>query len=185
MKPSTARFILCRVLGWRYDKTVMPAERCLFFGVPHTSLWDFVIGYLYTRAIGTKLRIMIKKEAFFFPVGPLLRSLGGFPIDRKNPQATIKALIGEINASQGGFLLAMCPEGTRKPVAKWKTGYHTIASQTGLTVCLSYYDYAKKYVTCGEPFALTDNAREDTRRIQEYYASKHLTAKHPEKFRTE
>lgn len=181
-----ASFILYKVLGWHVTpgESIAPEDKCIYLFAPHTSIWDFAIGYLYYKSFGGKLKVMIKKEAFFWPVGPLLRALGGFPIDRKNSEGLIRDLIAEMNR-EGVFHLAMCPEGTRKAIRKWKMGYHLIASATGAPVYLSHMDYRTREVGCGKPFKLSGNARADTDAIQKIYASMHLTGLHPEGYVTE
>lgn len=185
MSPKFAAFILYRVLGWHSPNTAPVSEKkAVILGVPHTSLYDFVLGYLVYRSVGGKMRTMIKKEAFFFPLGPILRALGAFPMDRKHPQANLKNLIEEMEACEN-FHLVICPEGTRKTVHKWKTGYHTIARDTGAALYLGYFDYATKtlgYDRC--PFELTDDARKDTDAIQAEYEKMNLTAKNPSGFAT-
>lgn len=185
MSPKFAEFLLCKVLGWTRTEPLIPEKKSVVLAVPHTSIWDFAIGYLYYRSLGGHLKVMIKKEAFVFPpVGWFLRSVGGFPIDRKNSGELIKSLIEEMNAYEGEFHLVICPEGTRKPVRKWKMGYHTIATQTGLPLYLSHLDFKTKTVGRGQRFELTSDARGDTDRIQQVYEDMHLTGLHPENYIT-
>ena len=187
MNSRTHRFILTKVLGWHItpgEDSAPKDKKAVFLFAPHTSIWDFVIGYLYCRSIGTRMKIMIKKEAFKGPLGWLLRRLGAFPIDRKNPSKTIIPLIHAIESSDS-FYLVICPEGTRKPVHKWKTGYHFIAEHTGLPVYLGHEDFKKKEVGCGQRFELIGDARTDTARIQAAYKSMNLTALHQDSFVTE
>lgn len=185
MSPKFAEFLLCKVLGWTRTEPLIPEKKSVVLAAPHTSIWDFAIGYLYYRSLGGHLKVMIKKEAFVFPpVGWFLRSVGGFPIDRKNSGELIKSLIEEMNACEGEFHLVICPEGTRKPVRKWKMGYHTIATQTGLPLYLSHYDFKTKTVGRGQRFELTSDARGDTDRIQQVYEDMHLTGLHPENYIT-
>ena len=184
MSPKFAEFILCRVLGWTRTEGLMPEDKTVVLAVPHTSIWDFVIGYLYYRSLGGHLKVMIKKEAFFPPLGWLLKSVGGIPVDRGNSSELIRQLISEMNACKGEFHLVICPEGTRKPVRKWKTGYHTIATRTGLPLYLSHWDFRTKTIGRGEKFELSSDARGDTDRIQKIYEDMHLTALHPENYMT-
>lgn len=186
MSPKFSAFLLYKVMGWKItegEDKLIPEKKAIFLAAPHTSLWDFVIGYLYYRSIGGKLSVMIKKEAFFFPLGPILRALGGFPMDRSHPQ---KMLVSVIHAmqSEDTVHLTMCPEGTRKAVRKWKTGYHTIAMATGAPVYLGHYDYKTKELGHGPRVELTGDARADTDMIQQMYEDMHLTAKHPEGYVT-
>lgn len=180
MTQKFAKFILFKVLGWRYaseDDCSIPEKKAIFLAAPHTSIWDFVIGYLYASSIGVKFKVMIKKEAFFFPAGPLLKALGGFPIDRSHPEKVIMGVVHAMSDSDS-FYLCMCPEGTRKAVRKWKTGYHSIALHTGAPVYLGHYDYKTKICGHGPKVSLTGDARADTDRIQEIYRSMDLHPLH-------
>lgn len=184
MSPKFAKFILEKT-GWTLIGEPAPERCCIYLEAPHTSIWDFLIGYLYYRARGNKLRVMIKKEAFFFPLGNILRALGGFPIDRKNPQKAIMNIVHEMEADETkSFHLAICPEGTRKPVKKWKTGYHTIATQANIPVYITIVDWGHKKtgIVCKAP--LTGNARADTDRIQQIYEDLKPIGKHPQNFVT-
>lgn len=173
-------------MGWTIppeEDNLVPERNAIFLAAPHTSYFDFVIGYLYYRAIGGKAKVMVKKEAFFFPLGPMLKSLGAFPMDRSNPQKMLMSVIHEMQGD-GGCHLFICPEGTRKPVRRWKTGYHTIAQATGAPVYLGHYDYKTKTLGHGRKVELTSDARADTDRIQRMYEDMHLTALHPDEFVT-
>ena len=79
------RFVLEKVLRFEVDYSVPEgARKCVIAFAPHTSIWDFVIGKMVMVVMGLRSQVMIKKEAFFFPLGPLLRSAGGIPVDRSN-----------------------------------------------------------------------------------------------------
>lgn len=181
MRQRFAQFLM-KVSGWKYaseDDKVITEKKAIFLAAPHTSIHDFVVGYIYAASVGVKFRVMIKKEAFFFPAGPLLRALGGFPIDRSHPEKMMMSIMHEMESADT-FYLCICPEGTRKAVRKWKTGYHSIARHTGAPVYGGFYDYRKKIFGHGRKFELTDDARADTERIQEYYREMNLTPLHPE-----
>ena len=186
MKQKTAKFLM-KLSGWKYgtpEDGEMTDKKAVVLAAPHTSIWDFVIGYLYASSIGVKFKVMIKKEAFFFPFGLILKALGGFPIDRSHPQKVLMGVMHEMEKSDS-FYLCLCPEGTRKAVRKWKTGYHSIARHTGVNVYAGYYDYRKKIFGHGPVIPLTDDARSDTDRIQQFYKSLDLTPLHPDGYATE
>lgn len=82
------------------------------------------------------------------------------------------------------FHLAIAPEGTRKPTRKWKTGYHLIARTVGCPVYMGYFDWKTRHISVGKKVTLTDNAREDTDRIQALYEEMHLTGRCPEGYIT-
>jgi 1-acyl-sn-glycerol-3-phosphate acyltransferase len=106
---------LLRKMGWVSDKGPAPEDKCILLGVPHTSFKDFIISYLFYKQYGEDAKVMIKKEFFFWPLGPILRALGGIPVDRSNSTAMLKSLIEEMQDKKR-FHLAIAPEGTRKPV---------------------------------------------------------------------
>ena len=174
---------LLRLMGWTAVDPPVPEEKCVILGVPHTSIWDFVISYLYYTSVGGRAKCMIKKEFFFPPVSWLLRALGGVPVDRKNATNLLRSIIHEMEGP-GTFHLALAPEGTRKPVRVWKTGFHLIARETGIPVYLGYFDWGTKRVGRGQKVELTDDPRADMKRIQAIYEEMHLTGKHPEKYIT-
>lgn len=183
MKQSTYQKIM-KLIGWKAVGGPAPEQRCVILGVPHTSIADFFVAYIFYRSLGHKAHIMIKKEFFFWPVGPLLRGLGCIPVDRSNGATVVRSVISAAEESKGEFHICIAPEGTRKPVRKWKMGYHMLARALNCPVYLGYFDWKRKEITIGEPFWCTENARGDTDKIQKYYEDLHLTAKYPEKFLT-
>jgi len=182
MKQKTAAWIL-KKWGWTICEGLPEEDKCILLGAPHTSILDFVVASLYYSAIGGKGRCMVKKELFFPPLGWLVRAMGGIPVDRKNPAALVRSILNEMEKSPH-FHLAIAPEGTRKPVKRWKTGFHYIARKTGIPVYLSYFDWGTKRVGRGQKVELTDDAAADMKRIQQIYEDMHLTGRHPEKYIT-
>lgn len=175
---------LLKRMGWTVDNdTIVPEDKCIILGVPHTSGWDFVISYLFYKSIGGDAKVMIKKEFFFWPLGGLLRKLGGLPVDRKNATRLVLSTIHEMKAAKVCHL-AIAPEGTRKPIKRWKTGFHTIAREVGCSVYMGYFDWGTKHVGWGKKIELTDDARADMKRIQEMYEEMHLVGKHKDMYIT-
>lgn len=174
---------LLRMMGWTACEPITEEKKCIILGVPHTSIWDFVVSYLYYESVGGNARCMIKEELFVPPLSWILRAMGGFPVNRKNPAAMVRSIIHEMETSES-FHLAIAPEGTRKPVKNWKTGFHLIAREAGIPVYLGYFDWGKKRVGRGQRIELTDDPRADMKRIQEIYESMKLTGKHPEGYIT-
>ena len=174
---------LLRKMGWTSVGGPCPEDKAIILGVPHTSAWDFVVSYLFYAQFGKKAKVMIKKEFFVWPAGPLLRKLGGVPTDRSNAAALVKGLIDEMEKDKE-FILAIAPEGSRKPVKKWKTGYHTIAKAVNCPVYLGYFDWGRKRISKGEQFPLTDDARADTDKIQAIYETMGLRGKNPKGYIT-
>lgn len=180
-----ARFCgwLLKKLGWTSVGGPMKEKKAIVLGVPHTTVWDFLISYLFYTQFDKTAHIMIKKEFFFWPLGPILKSTGAIPVDRSSPATMVRSLITEMEKCDE-FHLAIAPEGTRKATKRWKTGYHLIAKETGATVYAGYFDWGRKRVGCGEVFPLTDDARADTDRLQAHYESMHLQGKNKNGFIT-
>ena len=180
-----ARFCrrMLKLLGWTADGGPMPEKKAIVLGVPHTSVLDFLISYLFYTGFGKVAHVMIKKEFFFWPLGPILRACGCVPVDRSNAATMVKSLIEQMEKADV-FQLAIAPEGTRKPVKKWKSGFHLIARATGATVYAGYFDWKTKHVGCGEKIELTDDVKADMERIQRYYATLGLEGRNRDGYTT-
>ena len=159
----------------------MKEPKAIVLGVPHTSIRDFLVCYLFYTQFGKVAHIMIKSEFFFWPLGPILRACGAVPVEQKTASSTVRSLISVMD-SVDEFHLAMAPEGTRSLVKRWKTGYHIIARETGATVYLGYYDWGRKRIGVGEPFPLTDDVQADMQRMYDHYRPMGLQGYHKEKF---
>ncbi|HPT32397.1 MAG TPA: 1-acyl-sn-glycerol-3-phosphate acyltransferase [Prolixibacteraceae bacterium] len=184
MKKVICKFLL-KLMGWKVMAGEVPAKKAIIIGVPHTSMWDFVISWLYYTSVGGFARVMVKKEAFFWPLGYFLRKMGAIPVDRsKGTLSLLKQTIAAFNAYEK-FHMAIAPEGTRQLTREWKAGFHTIARVTGATVYLGYFDWGKKEVGWFEEFPITKDAEADIHRMKAFYREKGIVGKYPELFTTE
>ena len=180
-----ARFCgwLLRRLGWTSVGGPVPEKKAVILGVPHTSFWDFVVAYLFNTAFGDVAHVMIKKELFFWPLGSILRSCGCIPVDRSNASELVRSLIEQMEQDDV-FKLAIAPEGTRKPVKRWKAGAIKIALAAGVPIYAGYFDWRTKRISCGEKLTLSGDIGADLAMVQNYYEGLHLTGKHKEKYIT-
>ena len=183
VSPGWAKFCgwLLRKMGWESVGGPMKEQKAIVLGVPHTSFKDFLVSYLFYAQFGKVAHIMIKKQFFWWPMGALLRALGAVPVDRKSPTETVRSLI-HIMEEVPEFHLAIAPEGTRKPVKRWKAGFHLIAKETGATVYLGYYDWGRKRISVGEPFELTDDVKADMQRMYDHYRPMGIQGYHKDNF---
>ncbi len=169
-------------LGWTplYPKTFQP--KSVICVAPHTSNWDFIIGYIYYKAWGAKLkpRFLIKKEWFVFPFNVLFKSLGGLPVDRKSGSSTVDQAIALLkNATK--LHIGITPEGTRKRREHWKTGFYRIAAEAGVPIELAKIDYKNKVVGVFHTIqTFGDNIEERVAEIRRFYNSS--MAKYPKNF---
>ena len=183
VRPGWAKFCgkLLRRMGWESIGGPMKEKKAIVLGVPHTSVWDFLVSYLFYTQFGKVAHIMIKKEFFFWPLGPILRACGAVPVDRDSAASMVRSLIHEMDQADE-FHLAIAPEGTRKAVKRWKTGFHLIARETGATVYVGYYDWGRKRISVGEPIELTDDPKADMQRIYDIYRPMGIQGKHKDGF---
>ncbi len=181
--PRWAKFCgwLLRKMGWTTVGGPMKEPKAIVLGVPHTTIWDFLVCYLFYAQFGKVAHIMIKQEFFWWPLGALLRALGAVPVQRKTAAGTVRSLITQME-NVPEFHLAMAPEGTRRPTKNWKSGYHYIAKGTGATVYLGYYDWGRKQISVGEPFELTDDPKADMQRIYDHYRPMGIQGYHKDQF---
>tara|TARA_B100001094_G_scaffold283984_1_gene297137 strand:- start:30492 stop:31040 length:549 start_codon:yes stop_codon:yes gene_type:complete len=144
---------LCRSLlklnGWTYD----PWNReisCVIIVAPHTSNWDFIVGYLYRCSQNINPYFLAKSELFIPIFGQLLRSIGGIAVDRsqKNKQAT--SLVSYFQ-NDSVFQLVITPEGTRSQVTRWKTGFFYIAREAKVPIIPIGLDFKRKHIKVGTP----------------------------------
>jgi 1-acyl-sn-glycerol-3-phosphate acyltransferase len=123
-----------------------------------------------------------KHTIFRFPVGSLLRWLGGEPIDRSAPQGTVGAAIERFR-SRSQWVLALSPEGTRRPVERWKTGFHRIAVGAGVPILPVSLDYRERQIGIGTLFT---PGRDEAADLATLHALFHKEmARHPEQFAEE
>ena len=183
VRPGWAKFCgwLLRRMGWESVGGPMKEKKAIVLGVPHTSVWDFLVSYLFYTQFGKVAHIMIKKEFFFWPLGPILRACGAVPVDRESAASMVRSLIHEMDQADE-FHLAIAPEGTRKAAKRGKTGFHLIARETGSTVYIGYYDWGRKRISVGEPMELTDDPKADMQRIYDHYRPMGIQGLHKDGF---
>ncbi len=168
-----------KAAGWKYVTTVPEPAKSVICVAPHTSNWDFILGKLYYWAEGRDASFLMKKSWFFFPVGNVLRRMGGVPVDRSRKMSVTRQVVNVFN-SRERFHIAITPEGTRKRVNKWKMGFYHIAVQANVPIQLAYIDYGKKELGITGIFYPTGDEAADLKKIQSFYRG--VTARFPEQF---
>jgi 1-acyl-sn-glycerol-3-phosphate acyltransferase len=176
--------VMLKLLGWKAMAGEMPDNKAIIIGVPHTSMWDFVISWLYYTSVGGMARVMIKSEMFFWPLGGLLLKMGAIPVDRSRGVSLLKQTINAFDKYEK-FHLAIAPEGTRALTKKWKAGFHAISKATGAKVYLGFFDWGRKEVGWYETLELSNDPQADISRMKAYYRKLGVIGKHPELFTAE
>jgi len=167
--------------GWRFEGEIPTPRKAVCLAVPHTDNMDGLLLVLLAQSVGMPISWMIKDTWGKPPVGWLVRGVGGVTIDRSKPNGVVDQMIAEL-ARHDDFYLVIPPEGTRKRVEYWKSGFYHIALGAGVPVAPGFLDYRRKVGFFGEPITLTGNVRADMDRLREAYKDAGPMAKHPEKF---
>ncbi|WP_133135871.1 lysophospholipid acyltransferase family protein [Legionella rowbothamii] len=160
-------FIL-KLFGWKIVGELPKDKKYLVVVAPHTSNWDFMVGLFARFSLGTKINFLAKSQLFFFPLGFILKMLGGEPVDRSKKNNAVDKVV-ELFHAQDEFRLAITPEGTRGPVTRWKEGFYHIACKAKLPLAMVALDYASKEVRIREAFWPTGDISADFPQILDYF----------------
>lgn len=165
---AVARWLLRR-MGWKVHFEGLPAMQGVLAVYPHTSNWDFVVLITMKWAIGIQVRFWSKDSLFRIPLfGRWLRSLGGVPVARTSPQGMVGDTAARMQqARERGdyFWLAVAPEGTRKYLPGWRSGFYRTAVQAGVPLGLVRVDYRGRQVTVTDFLRLSGDEAADFQRI--------------------
>lgn len=165
---SLGRAVL-RLGGWRMDGAFPDIPKLVMIAAPHSSNWDGVWGFAVKLAMGLDAKVLGKDTLLKVPLlGPLLSRMGVIPINRSAAQGVAGQMSTMIRDADRLWLV-IAPEGTRKPVERWKTGFWKIASAADVPVLPVYFHYPEKVVGVGPTFALTDDMAADIARIRAWY----------------
>lgn len=180
---NAAAFIL-RLFGWKVEVTVPDVPKSIICVAPHTSNWDFILGELAYTSVGRKAGFLMKDTWFFWPLGCLLRAIGGIavPRRRKSSGSLTDFIVNKFNSSQR-MTLAITPEGTRSRTSQWHTGFLHIAAEARVPIELGVLDFGSKRIMINRTFVPTGDVEADMRAIKDIYAP--FKGKYPEKFTAE
>jgi 1-acyl-sn-glycerol-3-phosphate acyltransferase len=160
---------ILRLLGWQAVGELPDRPKMVIIVAPHSSNWDFIIGIAYMMSKNVAVRYIGKRELFRWPLGPLMRRLGGIAVDRANPQSVVEQVVGEF-ARSPGLVLGITPEGTRRRGVAWKTGFYRIANEAGVPIVPGFIDWGTKRVGVLPPFMPTGDQATDLAQLRELYA---------------
>jgi len=162
--PWLARCIL-RLSGWRLVGELPDLPKLIIIGAPHSSYWDGVWGLVMKVAAGVDISIMIKREVLNGPLGLILRPLGMIGIDRR-AATNVPAQMIKRFAEHDRMWLGITPEGTRKPVRRWKQGFLRIAHGANVPIQTLFLDYPSKTFVLGPLVHASGDAEADMAAIR-------------------
>jgi 1-acyl-sn-glycerol-3-phosphate acyltransferase len=173
-----------KVNGWTYEinPEAVSDPKNVMVGFPHTSNFDGVIAISVFQILNLNYHLLVKKELFRFPMGPILKGLGCIPVDREKSKNIVQQMVEEF-AKHERFTLAAAPEATRgkhgekRPI---RTGFWHIAKATNVPIVLMLSDNKHKV---GRVFAKvypSDSMENDLQEIKRLYAQYDVEISLPE-----
>ena len=154
--------------SWRVVGEFPKIAKLVAIAAPHSSNWDGIYGIAAAYAMGVRATWMGKNSLFRFGLRPLMRGLGGIETDRSNPRGAVGQMV-ELFRSSEQLWLFLAPEGTRKPVPKWRTGFWHIAHEAGVPILLVHVDFARRCIAVGPLFHPTGDKERDLQSLYDYY----------------
>ena len=160
-----------KLSGWKLSGNFPYQYKKIVLAVaPHTHWMDVMTGFVARQAMHIEhARFLAKKELFVWPLGWVLRKMGGTPVDRFAKAGMVDQVVELFNSNET-FMLGLSPEGTRKRVDKLRTGFYHIAKKAGVPIVPIGFDYANRLVVIGEAFFPGDDEEADLKKIIAFYA---------------
>ena len=160
MKRSLARLIFFKLMGWSIRGEYPNVPKLIVAVVPHSSYFDFIVAVLTRTILDKRIKFLGKKELFNPFTGVIFKFWGGIPIDREINKNYVETVVELMNNNKINHL-SIAPEGTRKKVDKWKTGFYYIAHQSKIPIIMTSFDYKNKTVILNKAFYTTGDIEKD------------------------
>ncbi|WP_439589490.1 1-acyl-sn-glycerol-3-phosphate acyltransferase [Hydrogenophaga sp.] len=169
---ALARWLL-GCAGWKLQYEGFPSLQGVAIIYPHTSNWDFVVMILAKWTIGVPAHFWSKDSLFRVPLlGRWLSWLGGIALQRGSPQGMVGNMVNLMNQhrQEGRVLwLALSPEGTRRRMPGWRSGFYRVALGADVPVALVHLDYSRKQVKVMDFLRMSGDIDADHARIAAAY----------------
>lgn len=172
--------LLARVMllltGWRFEGALPNLPKFVLIVAPHTSNWDFPTGLMAMFGLGIRGTFLGKDTLFRRPFGFFFRWLGGIPVDRSSQNNVVEQTIGYFR-TRDRIILALSPEGTRKKIPKWRTGFYWVAVGAGVPIVPVAFDFPRKRFILHPPQMMSGNAEADLEHLHTFFSA--AQAYHP------
>ncbi len=156
---------------WTLSTEPAPTRPTVLIGAPHTSNWDFVLMLAISWRLGIPVRWLGKASLFAGWRGPVMRALGGIPVQRDDASRVVAEVVERVRSGEV-FGLVVTPDGTRGGNTQWKSGFYRIARATDMPVTLGYVDRTTMTTGLGPTIELTGDVAADMDVIRAFYADK-------------
>jgi 1-acyl-sn-glycerol-3-phosphate acyltransferase len=159
---------ILRLFGWKVRYKPLPGPHGVAIVYPHTSNWDFMVGLLGKWALGLPFRWLGKESLFKGPLGGMMRSWGGVPVERSASTGATQRLADTMREADW-FWLALAPEGTRSYTPHLRSGFYHLAVMAQVPLLLVYMDYPRKELGVVDTIRLTGDQEADMAAIAAVY----------------
>lgn len=159
---------ILKTMGWKLVGRLPDEKKLIIIGAPHTSNWDLIIAMAAMLTVGLRFSWMMKREAFFWPLGSLWKVMGGIPIDRSKKN-DVTSQIADWFKENDNVWLGITPEGTRSKVDRFKKGYLRMAYAANVPIFVVGIHGPTKEVVLDKVWPLTYDTEKDNRAIKRYY----------------
>ncbi|MEY2942736.1 MAG: hypothetical protein RLY97_750 [Pseudomonadota bacterium] len=156
--------------GWQLFGQAPGVDKCILLGAPHTSNWDFLFFLGVCAHFGIRPRFMGKDSLFRWPMTRFMREMGGVAVVRSSSQNYVDQMVAAF-AAEDNFSLVVAPEGTRKMVREWRSGFYHIAVGAGVPVVCGWVDLPRKRGGLSQPIAMCGDFKVDLAKIADFYRS--------------
>ena len=175
--PHIARFLLW-LGGWTIVGGELPVRKAVIIAAPHTSNWDGFWAIVYKVYTRTEIRWFVKDSMFWFPLNKLLTFFGAVPLNRERGGSAVSEAIAAFDKNEQ-FFLGLAPEGTRRKMQGWKSGFYRIAEGANVPVVLGFLDFGSRRLGLGPIVTLTGDRDADMAILESFYSS--VSGRWPEK----
>ena len=156
------------LFGWDFEGSVPNVSKAVLIVAPHTSNWDFFIGVAAMFGLGLRGVFLGKHTLFAWPLGSVMRGLGGIPVDRRAARGVVEETV-KLFAGREQMILALSPEGTRSSVERWKTGFYYVAMEAQVPIVPVALDYGRRLIRIGGRFEPTGELDRDLQTLEEFF----------------
>jgi len=164
-----ASHVLCtKILGWNFVGDRPPERKVMLLGAPHTSNLDYFLTLALIHHWQLPLRYLVKDNIFKGPLALLLRSLGGIPVNRRKSNKLVDNMIAAIQ-EQDEIAMGVLPEGTRRYVEYWKSGFYYIALGAEIPIYPVLVDGAAKCVSMGPKLIPSGDLEADVAKLADFF----------------
>ena len=158
-----------KLVGWKTTGTLPDSPKNVLIAAPHSSNWDLPFMLAVAGVFRLKINWLGKHRLFEGPMGPMMRALGGIPVDRRARHGLVEQVMQRFNDSESMYL-AVAPSGTRSGNTHWKSGFYHIARAANVPIVCAFLDYKKKLDSVGPAIVPSGDIKADMDRIREFYA---------------